>query len=343
MNGRMPILFAVAAAVALAGLVLLPRWPAAMKAWLLVWQAGLAPAAGTVPVALLGVLTPGRWYRELSRPARGLLLAVPVLALGLLPVLGGLDTLYGWAQPAGEAADIVGKRGAWQSGTGFAIRQIACLGVLGGLAAVLARDGLRDRALAGGAAILMTLAVTWHALDVSMSLDVRFNSTVFGLYAMAGQAAGAIGLLLLLRLGARRQALQTMRPVWLLFGAAALWGYFAFMQYLVVWSGDLPHQAGWYLARNSDGWLVLFAAVCLLFTTPFALLLAPVRRSRRGVMAVAACVLAGSLLETVWRIAPDLRLGPAGWSLAALLALAGPVLATLATRFIRSSREASHD
>ena len=332
MSRRALIVFALALLLAIAAAILLPRWPAAIKAWLLVWQLAMTPAAGAILLGLLGVLTPGPWHDELAGPARRLLLAFPLLALGLLPVLAGLDALYAWTDPVGRTADLVGKRGAWQTGPAFALRQIICLAVLSGLSLALAQGWLQDRARAGGAAIVAVLALTGLALDVSMSLDPRFNSTIFGLYVMAGQGAGAMAAVLLLRLAFDPAPLRSARPVWLLFGASALWGYFAFMQYLVVWSGDLPHLAGWFLARNQGGWLAVFGLVCLLFASPFALLLAPLRHRRGAVVAVAASVLAASLLESVWRIAPDLDLTRNGYAVAAMLILAGIGLAMAAGR-----------
>ena len=32
------------------------------------------------------------------------------------------------------------------------------------------------------------------------------------------------------------------------------WAYVAYSQFLVVWSGNLPGQAAWYLHRNAGGW-----------------------------------------------------------------------------------------
>jgi hypothetical protein len=40
----------------------------------------------------------------------------------------------------------------------------------------------------------------------------------------------------------------------LMLGWAMLWLYVAFMQYLIIWSGDLPHEIEWYRVRLGDGW-----------------------------------------------------------------------------------------
>ncbi len=40
----------------------------------------------------------------------------------------------------------------------------------------------------------------------------------------------------------------------LLLGALMFWAYVAYSQFLIVWSGNLPREAAWYLHRNAGGW-----------------------------------------------------------------------------------------
>lgn len=331
----------------LAGTVLLglaaAQEPAGLlKAWLVVWLAATGPAIGAVFVALLGRLAPGPWYRRIAQETRALCLALPLASLGVVPVLLGLDTLYAWTDPHAHAGTLVAARGAWQAEWAFILRQIAWLGTLGAIGLALGTRRLARRGPAGAAAILAGLAATGFAFDISMSLDPAFHSSIFGLYVIAGQGAGGLGAILLLAAAkpGGGEALRG-RPAWLLFGACALWGYHAFMQYLVIWSGDLPHLAAWYLDRNQGAWLALLCAVCALFAAPAALLLRGVRRSRAGGAAVAGLVLAASLLETVWRIAPDLGLSACAWAGSAGLVLAGLGLAGF-SRAAARAREAAH-
>jgi hypothetical protein len=111
----------------------------------------------------------------------------------------------------------------------------------------------------------------------------------------------------------------------MLFGFMLTWAYLAFMQWIVVWAGDLPNDIGWYLRRAAGGWTVLLWLVVLLqFVLPFAAFLArDVKRSHRGLVWLAIVVLAGHVLETAWRIRPALaepRLSLAWLELAAPIA-----------------------
>ena len=53
-----------------------------------------------------------------------------------------------------------------------------------------------------------------------------------------------------------------------------LWAYFDFSQFLIIWSGNLPEEITWYLARTRGGWQwVALALVLFHFALPFVLLL----------------------------------------------------------------------
>ncbi|MEZ5859117.1 MAG: hypothetical protein R3D28_09040 [Geminicoccaceae bacterium] len=88
--------------------------------------------------------------------------------------------------------------------------------------------------------------------------------------------------------------------------AILLWAYLVFMEYLVVWSGDLPQNAAWFLQRASGGWAALLAIIaCGHFVLPFALLLSSrLRGDWQVVSGLAVLILATQLLYLVWQTAP---------------------------------------
>ena len=50
--------------------------------------------------------------------------------------------------------------------------------------------------------------------------------------------------------------------------------YFAFSQFLIIWSGNLPSEIHWYLRRLNGGWQWLALAIVILhFAVPFLMLL----------------------------------------------------------------------
>ena len=53
-----------------------------------------------------------------------------------------------------------------------------------------------------------------------------------------------------------------------------LWAYFSVSQLIIQWSGNLPEEVPWYLARTSGMWKVFpYLIIALHFFVPFVLLL----------------------------------------------------------------------
>jgi hypothetical protein len=98
----------------------------------------------------------------------------------------------------------------------------------------------------------------------------------------------------------------------LLLSALLSWAYFAAMQWVISWMGNLPDDALWYNAR-SDGWwgALLVVMLLLIAIVPFfALLRRDVRRSLGRLRAVSWLVVAGYVFESVWRLAPAFSPNP---------------------------------
>ena len=116
-----------------------------------------------------------------------------------------------------------------------------------------------------------------------------------------------------------------------------VWAYFAFSQYLIIWSGNLPEEIPWYIRRTGDGWVAI--AMILLafhFALPFTLLLS--RRTKQAsltLVRVAALVLVMRVVDIYWQVAPafskdEIHLH---WlDLAALVAIGGLWLSVFAWR-----------
>jgi len=86
---------------------------------------------------------------------------------------------------------------------------------------------------------------------------------------------------------------------------AAAWGFLAFVQFLIVWSGDLPKEIGYYISRAAGlgrpaEWFLIGAGLLL------PALAAQSRRVR--LLAVgAALALAAHFVEMYWLVTPALR------------------------------------
>ena len=283
------------------------------------WLAAFAFWSGVPLGALLLLLTmrvlPGPWSEPLAPLAATAASLLPLVALTAVPIALDLPAVYAWT--AGDLGTPF--RSLYLSQPFFLLRSLAFLAVFSAVAFAVATPG--RRALAIAALIAFVPLHTVIATDWLMSLDPGFHSSGFGLYVLSMQALTALALLLLARLAL---APGTPDPVGaLLLVALLLWAYFAFMQFFIAWSGNLPSNAAWYQRRTTGAWALAFPLVALLHAGPTLLILfRPFRASRTALAAFAVAILAGKALETAWLVLPE---GPAGPlpPLAALAALAG--------------------
>jgi len=84
--------------------------------------------------------------------------------------------------------------------------------------------------------------------------------------------------------------------------------YFAFSQFLIIWSGNQPSEITWYMRRLDDGWQWLALSLVLLhFAAPFLILLArDVKRTPHRLRGIALLLVAMYLAHMYWMIAPAL-------------------------------------
>ncbi|MDQ3134526.1 MAG: hypothetical protein M3Q76_06940, partial [Acidobacteriota bacterium] len=100
----------------------------------------------------------------------------------------------------------------------------------------------------------------------------------------------------------------------LLLAFVMIYAYFAFSQFLIIWSANLPEEISWYLRRLRGGWqLIGLAVVVLHFALPFALLLSrDLKRNARRLVIVALLVLVARGIDWVYLIAPASYHGEGG-------------------------------
>lgn len=248
--------------------------------------------------------------------------------MGLLfvPLLFGLGWIYPWARPeAGGQSALLEHRALYLNGPFFIGRTIfyfVIWTVLGRQVTALSRRVDSELSLyrplrTWSTAWLLVYLVTasWAAIDWVVSSEPRWNSSIFGLLTIAGQMLSAIALCslvvgLLARLpeigGLRRLPLHLNDLGNLLLVGVMTWGYLEYSQLLIVWSGNLPDEAGWYVTRVGGGWhLVAWAVFALQLALPFAMLLfRSIKRHPSRLAGVGTLVLAAHLLYRYWQLMP---------------------------------------
>ena len=194
----------------------------------------------------------------------------------------------------------------------------------------------RMRRLAAGGLVGHILLITFASLDWVMSLEPHWFSTIFGWMIAVSEVLTALaGAVLALSWLARRER-RTARddgaggnaggraggqegPIGRLFSTkylhdygnlllafVILWMYMVFVQYLIMWAGNVPEDIEWYVARREApyGWIAP-VLVIFHFAIPFTLLLLRrMKRSRFSLPVLSGSLLAVHLLYLAWLVWP---------------------------------------
>jgi len=308
----------IAGAVLVLGLiaVVLIGTPAAWRAWL-----GVAVLATAAPIGAIGWIMAMRlavddWTGPVAEACAAIAGRMPYAALLFLPILIR-PGLYPWVAHRPDTA----FRAAWLSVPFFEARTIVWLIVMSLVGRAFASAQPSKPASAVGIIALM-LAASLMAIDWLASLDREFNSSGFGLYVVALQFMAAMAMA---TLAGRPE--ETHRAGALLFMMILLWGYFAFMDYFIPWSGNLRAGMAWYLARQHGPWPWLMGLIALdRMTVFFLLLFRHVRHSRQWMLTVSFASLAATAGEFCWMAVPGSGAGPAAGVIFTVLAAAGLAL-----------------
>jgi hypothetical protein len=298
-----------------------------MRSFLIGWLFWLGIALGSQVLVWLQELTGGRWGRTIRQNAEAAGQTLPILALGLIPLLLGMTMLYQWARPDVVAQDpILAKKVLWLNPTGFIIRSLMYFGVwlyLSYSVRQLRRKALanpteeNERAVRSRSALSLLaygLTMTFAAIDWSMSLEPHWYSGIYGVIFIIGQALSGF---------AFNTAVSKLPPATghghghanmpasrdlgnLLLAFTMLWTYVSFSQFIIIWMGDIPEEVVWYTHREKLGWGWLAPTLLILhFAVPFFLLLSgDVKNRARLVSLIAILLLVMRWFDLLWNVEP---------------------------------------
>ena len=161
--------------------------------------------------------------------------------------------------------------------------------------------------VSGPGLVVFIIVVSFAAIDWAMTLDPHFFSTIWGLLFVAGWALSCFCFMV-----AVMAALSDKAPLnrilgkrhfhdigKLMLALVMVWAYFNFSQYLIIWSGNIPEETKWYLARSEGTWGVIGVLLIILhFAFPFLVLLnRDLKRNAKWLMRIAIFILIFRLVD----------------------------------------------
>ena len=317
---------ALAAVLLVIAVYLNPK--AAAGGWLVGFAFWAQILVGSLTLTMIHRLTSGRWGEIIAPAIVPAAAALPLLILLAVPLFIAIPKLYPWPQHLDTIKPDVLLY--YLNVPSFIVRSVLALVGWSALALLLRRVR-RPRGQ-----LIAALGLTFHALVISsvsidwyLSLEVPFNSSSFGAsVAISSLVAALAWAALVVSVPVDDPALGDLGALLL----ATVLGitYIDFMAVLVIWYGDLPREAIWFVERDQFPWPLLAAAAFVLVSLfpVLALLLSQVRNARWPLRAVGGCVLVGMAAYDIYLIAP-----PAGGVtiLPALLSVIGIGLALIGT------------
>jgi hypothetical protein len=319
---------------ALAGAVLLGMNDLAklQRAYLVAFMYVLSVALGALWFVTIQHLTNAKWSVVVRRVAEILasnMWLVAVLSLGVVvPMLLGSTDLYAWLDHARVEQDhILHHKAAYLNIQFFTVRWVLYFGFwiwLGRrflrLSVQQDRDGGSEistalRRISAPSMIVFALTLTFCSIDLVMSLDALWFSTMFGVYYFAGcvlAGYSTLGLFLMWIQSKGRLTTAVNSEHYhdigkMMFAFTVFWAYIAFSQFMLIWYADVPEETHWYHWRFEGSWKVVSALLLVAhFAVPFfGLMSRHVKRNKRSLAFWAVWILVIHYVDLFWLVYPN--------------------------------------
>jgi hypothetical protein len=169
--------------------------------------------------------------------------------------------------------------------------------------------------LSGIGILIYVILLTDGAILWIKSLDVTWYSSIWGLQFLVGQgygvlALGILSVILLSRYEPMKTLLRTTEQHDLgkfTFAFVMLNIYLTFAEFLIIWSGNVPDEIPWYLARIHGGWWTICSLDFIShWVIPFCLLLSrDLKRNKQKMVWLTCWMIFARCLDMFWLIEPN--------------------------------------
>jgi hypothetical protein len=282
---------------------------------------------GSLALLMLQHLTGGAWGVVIRRVLEASTRTLPLILILFIPIAIGLKLIYPWTSPEIMNETPALQQKAHYLNVSFFMIRAAIYFAFWSLLALLLnwlsleqdrtgqkRIGKRLQMISGPGLVFLIVSITFVSIDWVMSLEPEWSSTIFGFIFVAAWSLSALAFSIMAMSWLQKRAPmdRVAQPRhfhdWgnLLLTLVMLWTYFAFSQYLIIWSGNLPEETSWYVARKHGGWGVIALAIVILqFAFPFLTLLSrAAKKSSERLATLALLILIMRVIDVIWLIEP---------------------------------------
>ncbi|HYJ92783.1 MAG TPA: hypothetical protein VEV84_15845 [Pyrinomonadaceae bacterium] len=307
----------------------------ALRSWLLGYIFWTGVGIGSLGLLLTQYLTGGAWGVVSRRILEAGSRTLPIIVILFIPIAVGVGTrsVYNWTHLA-PTEHVMEQRGIFATPWAWILRSAIYFALFGFMAWYLnKRSWLQDRAttaeesanqlikasrFSGPTIIFWCLTVSFAAVDWVMCLDPHFSSTIYGMLFIAGWALSAVCFATVMmallydkapmnRVLGRRHFHDYGK---LMLTFVMVWAYFNFAQYLIIWSGNVPEETGWFVVRETGIWGWIGAILIFFhFAFPFLVLLKQdFKRKAKWLASLAVFILVMRVFDMLYLIGPNPRI-----------------------------------
>lgn len=311
------------------------------QSYTIAWLMCVCMSLGVLAISFLGNVTNGDWVIMIRPISEASGRTLPFVFLAGIPIALGLPHVYHWAEagitdPSSANYDsLIAYKSYWLSTDpgsmfgGVYVRAVIYFALWTFLAYRLSaiskryndsgdpkdRESLKHWGVIG--MIIYVLTGTFASVDWIMSVDPHWFSSLYGFAFVGSQVLAAFSFCAIamswlkdrkpFSLVVNKKLFHDYGKLMLAF--TVLWAYFAFSQFLIIWSGNLPEEITWYLDRSTNGFKELSVFVVVgHFVLPFAVLLsANLKKKPKMLAGVALWILVMRWFDYYWLIAPSLH------------------------------------
>lgn len=285
-------------------------------------------SVGSLALLMLQHMTGGGWGLVIRRVLEAGTRTLPLMLILFVPIVVGAHWIYPWTHAEEMAKNAaLTEKAKYLNLSFFTVRAAIYFAIWLALAYFLNRWSLmqdktadrqptkRMRVISGPGMVLFVFTVTFASIDWFMSLDPEWSSTIYGFVFVASWSLSALAFVVAVMAWLSKH--EPMNNVVaqlhfhdlgkLLLALVMLWSYFAFSQFLIIWSANLPEEIRWYLPRTRGTWgAIALAVVVLHFAFPFLFLLSrSFKRNAGKLVIVAVLILVMRLFDLFWMITPN--------------------------------------
>lgn len=341
--------------VAAAGLILsvivgfLGGFDHIVRGYLLAFMLCFGFAGGGLCMLMLQYVTGGKWGLIMRRPMEAMTRTTPLLIVLFIPLIIFGKRLWLWAAyPTHQAVEQGMQNGVLNAAEAHALDwkrpMLTPFHVTLEIAVVFGfmllwgyilnrwsvqRDAdpaagtlpsfeywrIRAENLSGIGILIYVVLLTVIAIDLMMTLDITWYSTMYGLIFLVGQGYGvlALGTHTIIRLSRFQPLATALRKTEqydlgkFILGFVMLNIYLSFAQFLIIWSANSPEEIPWYLNRIRGGWWVICSLDFIFhWVVPFCLLLSrSFKYDNRKMLALTAWIIFARCFDLFWMIEPN--------------------------------------